>query len=676
MRLALADVKKSFMRRGGDAYIVPHLLRPGDLQGELVALVELHETLLGQDRERFPHDRPAEIIGDHRLARGITTSLGDWYAWEPRAWPGPAGADEAAALEAAGVRSSPQLRLALYDVVQAEHGGYLPTQERERFMTAFAERLHVRKDTLDALLEQDSDEHAQLRRVVPSAPTPAALAARYNWRAVEAVLSAASSVTWTLPPVFAAASGTTLGTLLKRICFLARRMGVDYDAEYAESYSAGEGQPLPLVAERRVTYNERGMRTPAEERQGPINVLLYGPQEVFGGPTRYGDRLARLCRLILGLNRSEDEHQYTPRAAAGLRGEATVYLRSQPFRFALDERLLRLVLPRGEADTRETAAAAASAFDSVGEQQLFEEFAALEREQATRGWHCEREPEPLLSGETIYIPDFTLSRGTRRVYLELAGYWSTEYRERKSRKLLSLAEHADLLVVAPEDARAAFRALEGVVPCVWYTRRATARQLLAALTEHWDDFAERRTSSSTHDVLDDLENRGVLPAAELNVKLHVYDRTELARVVEELTATSQAHGTLNPTLVDGLGLVSPRWLEGARARIDYALARQSAPVSPGALADRLTGDLPELRLASDLETAVEALALICGFEVDRSDLFHPVIRPPGIPFDSEAAHASRSADSHPKRAQPREARRRRQNEKLRAIPIPWDGSLG
>ena len=69
MRLALADVPKSFTRRDGRVYLAPRLLRPRDLRDELAALIALYEAWLGQRRADFPDDRPAELIGDYRLAR-------------------------------------------------------------------------------------------------------------------------------------------------------------------------------------------------------------------------------------------------------------------------------------------------------------------------------------------------------------------------------------------------------------------------------------------------------------------------------------------------------------------------------------------------------------------------------------------------------------------------------
>jgi predicted nuclease of restriction endonuclease-like RecB superfamily len=675
MKLALADVKKRVVRREGEAYLVPQLLRRGDLAGELAALVALFEELVGRPRECSPDDRPAEIVGDYRLARGLVAVLGDWYAWEPRVWPGSASAEEAAALDAVHIASSSQLRLALYDAVQREAGGFLPAASREGFLDEFAAGLRVRRETLDALMDLDADSHAILRRVAQSPPTPSVLGERYNWRAVEAMLSAAALVTWVLPPAFAAAMGTTLGTLLKRICFLARRMGVYYDAEYASpSVSTREEgrDDYARVAERGAPYAAERPTPTAEERLGPICVTLYGPQEAFGGPTRYGDRLAHLCRTILGMNRPEGG---TTSAPVGMRGDALVYLRSQPFHFALDERLLKLILPSSADDAAE-APSAPLAFDSDLERQLFEEFGALEHEQASHGWHLEREPEPVLTGQTVFIPDFTLSRGERRLYLEIAGYWSPGYRERKCRKLLAVAGQIDLLVAAPEEAREAFRALDGVVPCVWYAARPSARQLLASVAEHWDDFAQRRAAISPANVLADVARRGVMPITELRFALGVHDRMELAQVVADVAAAAQRAGSAQPVLVEGLGLASAEWLARLHALVGRVVNASAEGIALSELASELVAQAPELGGAPDREQAVEALAVAAGFVIDRGDLFRPVVRVPGGATDAATSQAESGAQRRRRSAQPRAAPRRTLNEGTHAIPIPWEDARG
>ncbi|HLY32441.1 MAG TPA: hypothetical protein VKQ36_15560, partial [Ktedonobacterales bacterium] len=138
MRLALADLKKSVLRRDGVQYVTPYLLRPRERLTELAALITLYEDWLDRQRSTFPADRPAEIIGDYRLARCLTLCLSEWYTWASPQWPGPATDDEALALATQGVTTPGQLRLALYAWVNTTAGGYLGKAEREGRLGEFA----------------------------------------------------------------------------------------------------------------------------------------------------------------------------------------------------------------------------------------------------------------------------------------------------------------------------------------------------------------------------------------------------------------------------------------------------------------------------------------------------------------------------------------------------------
>lgn len=690
MRLGIADVRKTIARRHGEAYLVPSLLRQGDLDAEMGALIALHEEWLDRQRATFPEDRPADLIGDYRLARALVTLLGEFYAWSPSPWPRPASPTEAKALVAAGIASPVQLRLALYDAVNASHGGYLAAAAREPFLDAFAARLGLARPTLDALLALDASEHAYLSRTAPQPPTPAALKALYNQRAVEAVLSASTAVEWLLAPELAAARGVSLGTILKRICFLARRFGVYYDVAFAESADAPATGAMPRVAEAPIHYlaapDQDATRLDASHL--PLCLTLYGAQEAFGPPNQYGDRLARLCRLILADNlipslragASPARRSTLTAASHGpvLRGEAQIMLHGRRFRFVLDERLLALLdttAPDATEDTDATPTTSVAAqFDSDLERALYDEFAALARADATHGWRMEREPEPILCGDVILIPDFALTRGARRVYLEVAGFWSPAYRERKRRKLAALAGRVDLIVAAPEAARAELGGLQSAFPWLWFQHHVSAQALVNLLHTHFDDFAARRAALPLDATLHEIERRGLLPWAECAAALHVYARSELAFVVDDLARAATHAGREPPVLVEATGLATPAWLAQVGSTITaWVRASGDSGLPLAELAARLGDMIPSLAGTSDL-TAIETLAGATGHIVLRASLFEP--RVVAGPAPGEAASAGAASDeaagATTRPAQPHRPTRRKLREGTSSpLPMLW-----
>lgn len=663
MRLSLDDVPKTISRRAGERTLKPLLLRSGDRDRELAALIGLYESWLGHERAAFPADRAAELIGDYRLARCLEMCLAEWYLWQSPAWPGSLAPERREELAARGITSPSTLRLALYDMVNATAGGYLTTERRDATLASFAASLGLDGPALETLLYLDADERAMLARAGSETPSPAALAERYNQRAFEALIGGAARIELAIaPPVAPArAVGEGLGTIVKRVCYLARAMGVQYDVAFdaPEAARAVSETSTARVAERPAAYQapRRGSADSLDSlaTAGSLIVTLYGPQELTGTPAQYGDRLARLCRALLGYRRGSREGSATL-ADANVRGTAVVYLHGRSLLFALDDRVLRLIgAPgtAGESGHRDGAASATLDFDSELERALYGEFSALEAAGEAHGWRLEREPEPIVVAGTILVPDFALARGARRVYLEIAGYWRPEYRERKLRKLLAVREYVALAVAAPESARGELGAAASVMPFLWYRNRVSAQGVLGLLERVYDDRERRLAALDVARVLDELRLRGRLPPDEAYAALHCYTRNELTTAIERLRGAADRTVTASPDWIEGVGLCGGAWLEAALEALRGILsAAGTGRVPLDELRPRLAGalDLPHLP-----EAAVETLAQRAGLVVVRTSIFDAYV----TRVDAEPARETpRDADLHRDHARPTQPRGR------------------
>ena len=676
MRLALADIKKTISRRGGVTRLTPYLLRPGELAREVEALIALYEAWVGRERSDFPSERAAELIGDYRLARCLTNCLVENYEWQAPQWLGSANDDDATALAERGIASPTHLRLALYDWVNDHAGGYLSATNRESALDACAASLGLRRATFDTLLALDGDTQAILRRLSDTPPTADELAQRYNQRAFEALLANAASVEWLVSADIGQAVGEPLGTVVKRLCFLARTMGVHYDLSFADDAEAlpnmPDAPPLARVAEAGVPYETGAADDTTETLEAigrPIRVLLYGPQEISAAPAAYGERLARLCRALLGYRRGpERSARRATLAGSGLQGVAQVYLHGRPLPLALDDKLLKLLGVEADGAAANAGVAESQAsYDSALEARFASEFAALERAEAAHGWRLEREPEPLLVGETILVPDFALTRGMRRVYLEIAGYWRPGYRERKARKLTALRGRVTLAIAAPEAARGELGVFEGVFPLLWYTRdHIRAHELIALLDRTYDDSARRLATLNLPRIAAEVALRGRIPPRESYALLHSYTRAELDTALHALAGDNTGARTV-PVWVDGLGLCDPAWLADLLARVRAAVVGAT------------NGRMPLTQLASHLrkheptlaeldEATVESLAARAGLVVVRTSIFAADIVAPEVASATRANAESMASDNEsqpqqPSRpiAQPRPRARRKQH---------------
>jgi predicted nuclease of restriction endonuclease-like RecB superfamily len=589
VRFSLQDIKKHVHRRGDELFVSLHFLHPGEPHTEIDRLVAYHEQLLGQPQRHFSIDDARACIGDYRLAHCLVATFSAWYSWRQTAWQVAVqrlGSETLARFEEGGIASPLHLRLALFNYVNEHYSGFLDTRVRPEALAKFA-ALYCGKDEqqalsvpdLEYLLALDSDVEALLVRDAPLPPSSAEVAALYNQWVFEAALFNASDVHFVIDCnafMRAQRAGNDMytagiGAVIKRLCYLARKLGVYYDLAYEADLASGSTSPALL------------------------HLTLYGPQEMTGAPQQYGLRLARLCRMLMdyhhnagaGFAPNRSARSSTLPSSAIIKAEATVYFLQRSYRFVIDTNVLRL-LPTPSSTTPETRTStsttlvtqsptpssppsqtASSIFDSSIEQSFAEAFHALANSDGADGWQLEREPEPLLLnpvvGETtssttlqgIFIPDFALTRGNRRIYVEILGFWTTSYRERKLAKLQHLVGRGDLVLAIPVQAREGFTSLGANFPIVEYDDQLSATDLLKVLRSRYDDLAERLARIDVDSVRKRIENAGLLSERACYELLHCYRRSELLRAAERVAGESIA-------FTPGVGLYRVDWLEQMR----------------------------------------------------------------------------------------------------------------
>jgi len=617
VRFSLQDVKKQVRRRDGELAVMLHFLRPGELRAEIARLIDYHEQRLGQPRERFAQDEAGALVGDYRLANCLLATLSAWYVWRQPAWDDVlCEASDAArvALDEAAIRSPAALRLALFDQVNALHAGFLDTRTRPAALEAFAAQYHLDVPRLESLLALDAEEKALLTRDAATPPSADAVAALYNQWVFEAALSSSSEVRFDIDcAAFLEAQRTGdagaltgIGAVIKRLCYLARRLGVYYDLAYEETLT--------------------------DMRSMLLHLTLYGPQEMTGTPQQYGRRVARLCRALLGYGVASAAHSGPRRQSAAAlnkairHAEATVHVFQNTYRFFMDTELLAL-LPAPEQE-REPPRVAESAtiYDSGIEQTFSEAFASLERSQGTDGWQLEREPEPLLlsagTGDSfargIFIPDFALTRGTRRIYVEILGFWTPAYRERKIQKLKQLRGRADLILAIPVEASPVFASLAADYPLVEYRDQLSATDLLRVLQTRYDDFEERLASLDVERVRSQVRAAGFVPERACYELLRCYRRSELPRAAARVLDPEMAY-------LPGLGLYLLDWLEHRHVSfVEWIEAKceSELPLSP--ILQECKSRWPELAGCDDV--AIETLiGLWPEMQIRRSSIFEATL---------------------------------------------------
>ena len=198
------------------------------------------------------------------------------------------------------------------------------------------------------------------------------------------------------------------------------------------------------------------LQQPQQQQENRIICSLEGPLSLFKLTDRYGTLLAKLLpSIIFASNKSRDRDGD---GDGGNGGDGKWHLDAWIVRKTMDGRKIfefkisnneipqlladpYLSFPRGFSTEKEEVAKSSSSlyydnnsFDSAVEEKFAKRF-----EQAETGWRLTREPDPLvLSNGGAFIPDFVFEKYDRKIYLEIVGFWTKEYLERKLQKLADI----------------------------------------------------------------------------------------------------------------------------------------------------------------------------------------------------------------------------------------------
>jgi hypothetical protein len=587
---SLTNVKRRSVRDAdGELAVVPKLLH-GRASLKLVEqAISVFEASLGRPRGEYDSRALEAVMGDYRLGRCIEACLLTRYSFvQPRI------ADiltprEVESLQALGLDSPGAVRLALWDAANTR-GGFVAPEDREAFLTALAAEWGLSDPgSIDALVSLDT-EAAALLALTGEKPTAAEMLTLYNRGMVKTLLAHSTQVRFNM--------GSLPGDVLRRLYFIAKRSGVLVDVE--------------------------------SDRAGGFSLTLFGPEQAFGSADKYGRRLAdvslSLLRSLLAMPPSDP-----------VQGTASLVLHDRTYRFHLTQDILGHLAyaPEPQANTHPSRVAERSAaysvgsslepsedagledleptFDSLVEASLYRGFRSLEKQGHTHGWLILREPDPLLAPGVVLIPDFAFERGGTRVYMEVAGFWSPSYKERKVAKLHALGANGDdtaLILAVPHDSATAFSGLP--FPIVPYKKDIRATDMLALLDAQYGAREERLTSARSR--FAPLQQAalacGLIPERELAEALQAYSRSELLAVAPELDTPGCRY-------VPGVGLLSDS--SAARAHNSLIAAIQASP-EPRIDLDR-AGELASSALGASHIDVEALLQLWPEFRIDRPSLF-------------------------------------------------------
>jgi len=362
MAFRLEDFKKVARKSAGSstAAIYPHQIKDRKMHARIDMAIRSYDNLVGRPRKEMDAGAMVYFLGDHRVARGIVACLGQQYRYETLPVSKAAGAETARQLALDGMLAPADFRSKAYEYVNATRNGWVSEASRMDCYGEIAAPYRIAPETWDALMHLDAEENQVLVRV-GDMPAPADIVAQYNYHSLDTVLRRATKV-------------------------------VLQDLALAN----------PEVADIRALASAYGCR--AAFSAGNSTVTLTDLEMSSLLPRRAG-RLARCLMLILHcLN------------TTGMSGYCEALIGARKVRLILSIDILQTL--RGGAAS---AAAAGLKARYAAVSALHKDLLKLRAKGEANGWRYKRDPDPVVTGGGLWLPDIMLSHGKKQVAVAFGG---------------------------------------------------------------------------------------------------------------------------------------------------------------------------------------------------------------------------------------------------------------
>ena len=373
---------------------------------------EFEQTWKNKEKKAVLEDRISAIEesdagSDYKLVRGLYALLERRCTFKSR----DSNSDndgETSSTSTIPIIDPPRIRKAVFEE-SSKRGFALTELERMEIADSVASRLHLSShDVVLKTMWSDLDDNLILDYF--DAIDPEALVGWYNLSLMQTLLFNCTKLDFYI-------SG---GLNWKRVLRTVKRLGLMYH-----------------------------LQQPQQQQENRIICSLEGPLSLFKLTDRYGTLLAKLLPSIIF---SSDKKRESSSNGDG--GEwhldAWIVRKTMDGRKIYEFKISKNEIPELMTDpyssfppssiTQKEVAGSSSLyndyniFDSAVEEKFAKRF-----EQAETGWRLTREPDPLvLSNGGAFIPDFMFEKYDKKIYLEIVGFWTKEYLERKLQKLADI----------------------------------------------------------------------------------------------------------------------------------------------------------------------------------------------------------------------------------------------
>jgi len=315
---------------------------------------------------------------------------------------------------------------------ESSRNGYPATEdERKQILQKFATESNLTTDELEIAMWADLDKNKYLKNF--ESLSPLQLISWYNISILQSLLLNCIKLE------FSVYGGFSWKKILRKI----KQLGLMYFLFHENNL---ESESNKQTRTQEMIFNGKKDKRVICTVEGPLSIVRL--------TDKYGTAMAKLIPLIIFTDIWSIDAIILRKSISGVR---------KTYRFQISNKDKDLPLfdaskvqPQSESnmDSGSIYKNAIDDFDSIVEKKFMDKFLKF-----SIGWNLIREPDPLiLSNGKAFIPDFVFEKYGIKVYLEIVGFWTSEYLKRKLEKIKDLLNTksatsvgSDLLIVANID---------------------------------------------------------------------------------------------------------------------------------------------------------------------------------------------------------------------------------
>lgn len=449
MRIALSDLEYEIRGTGNNTVFVPIFLQAEE-RNKVLGYIQFLEKNLGRKKSEVLFEIIEDLFPSYKIIKSLNASSARFYSYSSKSTdeiigvrktkePKKTGsditsfiADSVSNKNAISSMTPAQFRSKVYENVARKQNSFVTNELREEIVSKIEQELGIPAFSLDKLLYRDIDSERVLLK--NENIDPLQLIRYFNYDTIETILCFSIDFQMRIKKL--------PGYLAKKVIYLSKKNYVFTD----------------------IILEEDGYR-----------ITIHPPLELYTEQGGWGKNIANVATYILRvLLREEIDFQIN----------AIVKPRNRKAKFSLNSPELPL-LPTFKAD-EDDGINFRPEIDSKVENQFLKSW------RNYHGWKAIPEPEAIIIGKKMYVPDFLLQRGEKTLYLEIVGFYTTKYILKKKKQMEELDKvDIHIIYVIDENLKPHFTEKRKINHIFYTGTRIPNNELSQLLEQHYSDFEER-----------------------------------------------------------------------------------------------------------------------------------------------------------------------------------------